>query len=420
MSRHAIYSLLMVLFALAGALVSFILAEEYYYIDLPRYEGGEPGVFTSISAQICGEADALFSCATVSRSKYAILFGIPMAIYGLFFFLTISFLSIAHMLASSALRTVIGIVLFWTVVLGVIADMVLLGISLFLIDAFCPLCLLTYGSTGCLLAMAILLLIDDRANPCRVISMFRAPGLSHHRYGKVVVIFVVCAGLLSAAGAAYTIGQSLKRNKVNYILAHKESEIRRVVADFSEQQEVPIQAPAMRVAGDPEAPVAIVEFSDFLCPFCAYISEVMERLVAQNPGKVQVLFVNYPLDIGCNRFMRRVMHRGACEIAKGAICAARQRGLAAYQKLAFGERKQGVGRDDLTDWASRTGLSVPEFERCLDHPETEQILHWQIEQARRLDITGTPTVYINNRRYRGRLYEEALQRIIDLELQRLK
>jgi len=115
-----------------------------------------------------------------------------------------------------------------------------------------------------------------------------------------------------------------------------------------------------------------------------------------------------------------VMHQGSCEIAKGAICAARQRGLAAYQRLAFAAHKKGAGRDDLIDWASRSGLSIPEFERCLDDPETEEILRWQIEQARRLSITGTPTVYINNRRYRGRLYEEALQRIIDFELQRQK
>ena len=419
MGRSAICSLLIALFALAGALFSFILAEEYYYIDLPQYEGRQPGIFTRISSQVCGDEDSIFSCATVSRSKYARLFGIPMAIYGLFFYLIVFFLGLALLMASKVIHAMIASVLFWLVTLGAIADMMLLAISLFLIDAFCPICIATYAISGAILAIAGLFLAGIRANPLRMISMWRSMPSANGAYRKFGAILVVSSGLLAAAGSAYAAQQALIRHKVDYIVAHKKSEVRRVVADFANQPEEPIYAPALRVAGDSDARVTIVEFSDFLCPYCAHIASVLEELVAANPGKVRLLFVNYPLDIACNRFMGRAMHQGACEIAKGAICAARQRGLAAYQQVAFGARKGRPDREKLSDLASQAGLSLPEFEQCLDHPETLTVLRWQVEQARGLGITGTPTVYINNRRYRGRLYKEALQKIIDLEIQRL-
>ena len=171
--------------------------------------------------------------------------------------------------------------------------------------------------------------------------------------------------------------------------------------------------------GNPDAPVTIFEFSDFLCPFCAKSAAVIEELVRDNLSKVKVVFVNYPLDRFCNRYVTRSMHQGACILAMGAICAAEQDGFDAYQRLVFAMKPKNPDISTMLNIAEKSGLSPLLFEKCITDQEILDMLLDQIEEGKGYGIKSTPTIYINNKRYRYRVRKDALQRIIDMEYERL-
>lgn len=416
MLKKTILPLSIIIVSIAGALFSYILAEEYHFINLPQIEGSTPGFFTHVSTQVCGDESSYFSCVNVSKSPYSSVMGFPVALYGVCFYLLTLFTAVGLWFSSRRIRPPIAVFLFWSVTFAMLVDIVLVVISTVYIKSICPFCLMSYGATLLIFGIVLIHLIKGRINPFRIFALFKS--LSHHPIGRWADILFVAAlaiVLLASAGISYDINTFLINRKTDFINSTKDNQIHQIVAQFVKQPKEDIDPTALYVYGDPKAPVTIIEFSDFLCPFCAYISGIMDELVKENPGKVKVLFVNFPLDITCNRFMPRAMHKGSCALAKGAICADQQNALAAYQKAAFAARENGLTPEDFKTIPIQSGVAIDQFYQCISDPSTLETVKTQIEQANSIGIHATPTLFINKKRYQGKLYKEALQQIIDLE-----
>jgi protein-disulfide isomerase/uncharacterized membrane protein len=416
MFKRTIFPAILILLCLAGLTASFTLAEEYYYLNLPPSEEGNPAIFHRISSHTCGDKDSFFSCANVTKSRYAALFGIPLAVYGIFFYLVTLWTACAFAFAPESMRKPAAVLLFWVTLLGVVEAIVLLVVTLTAVKALCPLCLLTYMFNLLLWAAAGVFLIRSRYNPLRPMSTANPASAPIGSPLWVAAASVVLIIVSAAAGVTRDANAYLIRSKAQYIRKYNAREVQRTVDLFARQAAEDIDPSALPTHGDPSAPVTIIEFSDFLCPYCAHTADLMNQLAAANPG-VQVRFVNFPLDITCNRFMRNRMHRGACDLALGAICAAEQGLLDAYQHAAFGMRLNDPTPEDLRNIVALSGVSEPEFGQCLGKPGTLATLQRQIAQAHQYDITSTPTLYINKKRVTGRLSLEALQKIVDMETQ---
>jgi protein-disulfide isomerase/uncharacterized membrane protein len=383
-------------------------------------EGSNPAIFHRISSQACGDQDSFFSCANVSKSRYAALFGVPLAVYGIFFYLVTLWMACAFAFAPESMRKPAAILLFWVTLLGVVEAIILLVVTLTAVKALCPLCLLTYIFNLLLWAAAGMFLIRWRYNPLRPLSATNptsAPTRPRSRVAAAIVLLLIVA---AAAGVARDANAYLIRSKARYMLKYNASEIQRTVDLFARQAAEDIDPSALPVHGDPTAPVTIIEFSDFLCPYCAHTADLMNQLAAANPGQVYIRFMNFPLDITCNRFMRSPLHHGSCDLALGAICAAEQGLLDAYQHAAFGLRLNDPTPEELKSVAALSGVSEPEFVQCLDKAETLATLQRQIEQSHQYGINSTPTVFINKKRVKGRPSLEALQKIVDMENQAME
>jgi uncharacterized membrane protein/protein-disulfide isomerase len=417
MFKRAIFPAILIVLCLIGLIASFTLAEEYYYLDLPKVEGSSPAIFHRLSAQACGDQNSFFSCATVSKSRYAALFGVPLAIYGLFFYLVVLFIACALALTPDRMRPAAAVPLFWVTLLGVLEALVLLAITLGAVKAMCPLCLSTYILNLLLFAAVVRLLFRERIHPLRPFAPGNPQNVSVAGPARVAAALVLPIIVLAAAGVAREANAFLLRSKTDFIAANKEKEIQRAVDAFARQKPEPLAFTSLQVHGPADAPVTVIEISDFLCPYCGHAADLMDQLAATNPGKINIRFVNLPLDMACNRFMQNPMHRGACDLAIGAICAAEQEGLDAYQKEAFALRKPQPTPEDFRSVVLRSGLSEAAFIQCLQRPESVRTLQEQIEQTHRHGITSTPTVFINGKRFQGRLSLEALQKIVDLETQ---
>src|SRR5579885_2007437 len=121
--------------------------------------------------------------------------------------------------------------------------------------------------------------------------------------------------------------------------------------------------------GNPDAPVTIVEFSDFECPACAEAFRDLKDLL-RSRNDVRLVFRYFPLDASCNPALQnRSPHPDACRAAFAAECAGEQHRFWEYHDALF-ENQRALDRDSLFRYARDLALDIPAFRTCLDAPET--------------------------------------------------
>jgi protein-disulfide isomerase len=159
--------------------------------------------------------------------------------------------------------------------------------------------------------------------------------------------------------------------------------------------------------GAPDAPVTIVEFSDFHCPFCQRAEDTIGQILSRYGDRVRVIWRDYPVDN---------LHPQARKAHEAARCAADQGKFWPYQKALFaGSPKQP---DQLPAVAQDTGLDLASFKECVAGGKHQAAVQKDVEEGKRLDVTGTPTFFINGRVLVGAQPLEAFVRVIDDELAR--
>jgi protein-disulfide isomerase len=160
-----------------------------------------------------------------------------------------------------------------------------------------------------------------------------------------------------------------------------------------------IELEGVPAKGPADAPVKVVEYSDFLCPFCRNLASGLTQFAGQAGGRVVLYFKNYPLDQECNEDLPRSTHPGACQLALGAICAQYQGKFPAYHNRVFAaEGLQSPQAADVVRLAGEAGLNPAAMQGCLEDPQAKADLAAQIAEGRRLGIQATPTVYINGKK----------------------
>jgi protein-disulfide isomerase len=158
-------------------------------------------------------------------------------------------------------------------------------------------------------------------------------------------------------------------------------------------QEVLSAADASRSKGAEDAPVTIVEISDFQCPFCArWAQETLPGLDSAyiQTGQVRMIYINYPLPT----------HGQAWSSAKAALCAGAQDAFWPMHDVLFEEQRSWSGQERpyplYQEYAERIGIDTGAFATCMENDQVAQILVGDLMQVTRAGITGTPTFVINN------------------------
>src|SRR5215469_548207 len=160
--------------------------------------------------------------------------------------------------------------------------------------------------------------------------------------------------------------------------------------------------------GKANAPVTIVEFGDFQCPYCREAEDTLRTVMSRYPDQVRLVFRNLPLPN---------LHANATVAAEAGICAERQ-GMFWQMHDAMYENQQALSEGALKDTARRLGLQVEGFSACLSDPETNSRIDSDRKAADELAITGTPYFLINGRPLYGSVPVERLESLISDELRR--
>ena len=162
------------------------------------------------------------------------------------------------------------------------------------------------------------------------------------------------------------------------------------------------------VKGDINAPVTIVEFSDFECPFCErYYSQTYKQIDEQyiQTGKVRYVFRDYPLSF----------HPDAQKAAEAAQCADDQGKFWEMHDMIF-ENQHAMGVSNLKSYAEGMGLDTQLFNQCLDSGEYSQEVLDDQQDGARLGVSGTPSFFINGKMLVGAQPFETFKEAIEAEL----
>jgi protein-disulfide isomerase len=160
------------------------------------------------------------------------------------------------------------------------------------------------------------------------------------------------------------------------------------------------------IRGTADAPVTLVEFSDFHCPFCKRVQPTLTKVLEKYPGKVRLLFRHLPLD---------GLHPQARNAAEASWCAQDQGKFWEYHDLLFANAPK-AGEDDLKHYAGQIDLDVNMFESCLSQNTHRDSIQRDIDEVTKLGMSGTPAFFINGRPLSGAQPLEKFVQVIDEEL----
>jgi protein-disulfide isomerase len=160
--------------------------------------------------------------------------------------------------------------------------------------------------------------------------------------------------------------------------------------------------------GRADAPVTIVEFSDFQCPYCKTVVATLNQLLAQYPDRVRWVFRDFPIP---------GLHPQAQRAHEAARCAGDQGKFWPYHDLLF-ERAPNVAPAALREYAATVGLDAAAFDRCLESGKHRAGVSADMELGAQLGVTGTPTFFVNGAPLVGNQSLAEFQKAVERELAR--
>jgi len=160
--------------------------------------------------------------------------------------------------------------------------------------------------------------------------------------------------------------------------------------------------------GEENAPVTMIEFSDFQCPFSArHFQQVFPQIEKEYiaTGKVKYYFRDFPLSF----------HQYAQKAAEAARCANEQGKFWEYHDKVFANQK-AISLENLKEWAKELGLDMAKFSDCLDSGRFEQAVKEDFADGQSAGVRGTPSFFINGQMVVGAKPFERFQEVIEEEL----
>ena len=138
--------------------------------------------------------------------------------------------------------------------------------------------------------------------------------------------------------------------------------------------------------GSVSAPVVVIEFADFQCPFCGRAAENLREFRAAYAGEVAVVYRHFPLT---------AIHDHAMEAAIASECAAAQERFESFHDRLYQEQ-DSIGSKDWVAFAEEAGVpSIADFIRCLQEEWPRDRVRRDARAARQIRLTGTPSIIVN-------------------------
>lgn len=364
-----------------------------------------------------------FNCELVLGSSWSTIFGIPLAVYGITFYIALVLIAL---LASAKLieEETSQEVLFFLTLLSSFLSIFLFLISKFSIGAFCLLCIGMYITNFLLLLVCILekkkagFFKSALQGFTKIMDWLGAVcGAGKHTSSIRAQARLLLIGLFVLFFSANALADLLfvrfvyPEDKVKQVLSahHAEGVLKEWKTapkeKFSIRSDSPLTADYAK--GPKDARVQIVEFTDYECPMCRLLYIKLEDIIKTYNKDVQLVIKNFPLDSSCNESMTQPFHRHACFAAEYSRCAGEQGKfweISDYVlKLDVFNRPKAGGEVEaaIREGGALLNLDEAALEECMTSDRQLKKIKEDIKEGDALGVEGTPTVWINGKRLKN-------------------
>ncbi|MBX7148927.1 thioredoxin domain-containing protein [bacterium] len=381
--------------SLLGMALSSWLTYQHFQITK---KGFEEKSFCSINEYI--------NCDAVNASSYAEIFNTPVSIFAFLYYLLMVFYALGAYWNNSQEKSA-GLSFSLLPSLASVAFSAYMAyISFSVLQMLCLFC------TGLYVINLLILILTPRALG---ISYAAIPSFIWNgilKKSKVLTQIPIALAVMVLGGLVFSnISPTAEKDK-NFNATQ-------FLDFYFKQPQSQIDTTGRPFWGNPNAKVKIVEFSDFQCPFCRLAAINLKPFLTEYKKDIAIYFFNYPLDNSCNPNMQRPMHQFACAAAFGGVCANQSNKFWEYHDLVFANQKS-LNPQKPTEFAKSIGIDEKAFNECVASDSTKNAITLDLEAASKLDISGTPTVFINGRKFGPWRNIKALRTAIAEEIKRAK
>jgi uncharacterized membrane protein len=352
------------------------------------------------------------SCEDVLTSRYGSVFGVPVAAGGAIWSLLVLFLAFGMDRRPGDLSSAIAGYIFLLATVALAGVMYLGYASFFVIGKACPLCMTMYVAV-----IGLFIVSGAAAAPLSMLPSRLATDLRTLRTSPVALTLAILWLASSVSVVAFFPREEAAVNTTSVTETTAPPPIEALSADeiaeferwMSQQQRVELGVPAEG------AKVVVAKFNDYQCPACrqTYIAYkgLKQKWEAQSNGQVRWVTLDYPLESECNA---GGIHGAACEAAVAVrLARAKNRGEAMEEWLF--DRQPQLTRE-LVEEGARDVAQVTDFDQ--QYAKTLELVRADAQLGQKLQITGTPTFFINGIRIGGGLRPAYFDAAIAYELKR--
>ena len=363
--------------ALGGLALSIKLACIYYTANYDQYA----------LSSFCSINDFV-DCDGAAKSSVSQFWGIPLAYWGIFFYLIILFLTIVDKIKGfrflkflevfknpHAYVTFLGTIAF-------ICSMILAGLSVFKIHKLCILCVITYFID------LIIALVASSCSLKKCIELLKLTVIDFidgaKKYTKTfIVLLILAVSFLCYSGITYNFVPHIKKTKS--ILKYRKMTCN------------PYRIKG-NLLGAENGTVVIELYSDYVCPLC-YIHNIMLHQVVKEFSNVKVVHHNFPFDKECNPYISINMHPNACFMSRGAIAARQQGNYWEMSSLLYENQPRNM--EEMLKLSDQLGFDKQQFIKDFNSKETSEEIEAELKKTNELGLDATPTMFINGEKIVG-------------------
>ena len=359
------------LLALLGLGLTIKLAFIYYTANYDQYA----------LSSFCSVNDFI-DCDGAARTKTAQFIGLPLAWWGIFFYIIILFLTVVEKLKNIKFLKFLEVFktpYAYISTLGTIAficSMALAGISIFGIKKLCVLCFATYFIDLIIATVASDGMFKNILINFKITVLDFIDGAK--KYTKTfIVLLLAFVSFLAYSKITLNFVPHIKRS--NSIMKYRNIEYNPYRINGN-------------TLGNSNGDVVIELYSDYVCPLC-YIQNIMLHQVVKEFDNIKIVHHNLPFDKKCNSYIQVNMHPGACFMSRVAIAARNQGNYWGMSSLLYENQPKNL--DEAIELAEKLNLNIDKFKSDIETLTTYKEIEKEIEKGNKLEIDATPTMYVN-------------------------
>ena len=252
----------------------------------------------------------------------------------------------------------------------------------------------------------------DQSRPASASEVFVIPRTTFNYIAIAVAFFALgVAATLVATNSLAAANRAESQQLIDQaVAAALDARVEMTASDQPAAQTDPDARVEVSVDDDPahgpvDAPVVMIEFSDFNCPYCGRFARETLPLLRENyDGRIRFVYRDFP-----------ILGDSSLQAAIAAECADDQGAFWDFHDLLF-ENQGGFNQELFIRFGEELGLDIEQFTVCQDDPATRDEIGGDFAVAQRLGVSGTPTFFINGRPVVGAQPYEVFQSVIDEEL----